>query len=227
MPLFDIFSKAKSKAKIKRTSTIIADTREKNSLLISELISLNLNVQFQTLKVGDYLISNIAIERKTLSDFISSILDKRIFRQLEELKQFPKHMLMIEGINNESLSSSSNSNINPNAIRGFLLSILLNYNVPVLFTKDYKDSAKFLFLLANKTKKSSLSIRPSKKLLNQQEQIQYIIEGFPGIGPVKSKKLLDEFKTLKGIINADYEDLKKILGNKTTDFLELINTPNT
>ena len=55
--------------------------------------------------------------------------------------------------------------------------------------------------------------------------MQFILEGFPGIGPKTSKKLLEEFKTIKNIINAPEEKLKKILGKKTINIKKIIEEP--
>jgi len=48
--------------------------------------------------------------------------------------------------------------------------------------------------------------------------MQFIIEGFPGIGPKTAKKLLEKFKTMKNIFNAPLEDLQKEIGKKADIF---------
>ena len=53
---------------------IIIDNREKNSLVIANLLEKKAKIRIEQLEIADYLIDNIAIERKTYSDFISSIL---------------------------------------------------------------------------------------------------------------------------------------------------------
>jgi len=213
--MLDIFSKRKSRKKQKKPK-VIADIREKNSLIISELIELGCDVEFKNLLVADYIVKDVAIERKTISDFLSSIINKRIFRQLEELKQYRKRILMIEGIGEQELYHA-NSRINQNAIRGFLLSVIINYTTPIIFTKDYKDSAEFLLIAAKKQAKEA-SLNAKKKALNVKEQLQYILEGFPGIGPVTAKKLLKEFKSLRKILKTDINNLKKVIGKKAEVF---------
>ena len=42
--------------------------------------------------------------------------------------------------------------------------------------------------------------------------------GISGIGPKSARKLLNEFKTIKNIINTDLEQLEKILGKKAEVF---------
>ena len=81
--IFDIFSKKPLIRKEKPNAKIIIDIHEKNSLINSELIDLGLETEFKPLKVADYLVGDVAIERKTVSDFISSLVSKRLLNQLE------------------------------------------------------------------------------------------------------------------------------------------------
>ncbi|HPD81477.1 MAG TPA: ERCC4 domain-containing protein [Candidatus Pacearchaeota archaeon] len=225
--LLDIFSQNKKKDKeVKKTETIekiIIDYREKNSLIASHLIKLGIEVEFKELKIGDYIVRNIVIERKTVSDFISSMINKRLLKQIEELKQYPNKLLIVEGISEKELYSSSEKEggMNPNAIRGFLLSILLKHKIPVLFTKNSEDTAKFMNILFKK-KEKEINLNAKKKTLSKKEQLQFIIESFPGIGPKKSKKLLEKFGSIQNIILAPTEELKKILGEKAKQIRKII-----
>ncbi len=222
-PFFDIFTKPEKKT-IKKIikPKIIADYREKNSLVISELIGLGVEIEFKVLKVADFISKEVAIERKTVNDFIYSLINKRLFKQLEEIKQYPKYFLIVEGIEEQELYNDYLEGINGNAIRGMILSIILKYQVPIIFTKDEKDTAAFINVLARKQTKKHFSLNPKKKSLNPQEQKQFILEGFPGIGPATAKKLLKEFKSIRGVINAPIENLKKIIGKKAEIFEKLL-----
>jgi Fanconi anemia group M protein len=152
----------------------------------------------------------------TVSDFLNSMINKRLSRQLEELQQYPSRLLIIEGFEDRELYPEENG-LNPNAIRGFLLSNLLKYKVPIIFTKNYQDTARFLIVLAKK-KEQETGIRAMKKAFSKKEQLQYILEGFPGIGPKTAKKLLKKYKTIKSIANQDLEELKKEIGKKAEIF---------
>lgn len=218
--IFNIFQKKEIIEKQIEKISIIADYREKNSIVFSELISLGINVEFQNLPVADYIVKGIAIERKTVHDFLSSMINKRIIRQLNELQQYEKKMLIIEGIETHSLYEDNNEGIHSNSVRGFLLSIILNYNVPIIFSKNEEDTAKFINILAKKNKVES-EIRAKKKSLSIKEQLQYILEGFPGVGPKSAKKLLEEFKSLEKIINASDEELEKKIGKKSNSIIKL------
>ena len=61
--ILDIFSKKqlKTSKKIEPKTEIIVDYREKNSLVISNLIKLGFEIEFKELKIGDYIIKDIII----------------------------------------------------------------------------------------------------------------------------------------------------------------------
>ena len=251
-PIFNIFSKTipKIKKEILPKEKIIVDYREKNSLVASELRRLGLNVEFKELKVADYIVKDIAIERKTVSDFIGSMINKRLLNQLEELQQYENKLLIIEGIDEQELYTDSEENsvrfhrrqletahprqegkskktvgcfqgVHPNSVRGFLLSILLKHKIPIIFTKNSEDTAKFILILS-KRKEKELSLNVNKKTLNKKDRMQFILESFPSIGPKTAKKLLKKFKTIKNIVNASQEELKKVIGKKAEILKKII-----
>jgi Fanconi anemia group M protein len=212
--IHNIFKKPKPQTKKQeQKQTIIIDYREKNCLVASELVNLGLNIEFRELKSADYIVNNTAIERKTIQDFLSSMTSKRLINQLNSMQQYENKLLIIEGIDEQDLYNENKSGIHANAIRGFLLSITLKHKIPIIYTKNHQDTAKFIAVLSKK-KEKQMSLNITKKPLNKKEQMQFILEGFPGIGPSNSKKLLNKFKTIKNIINTSENELKEIIGKK-------------
>lgn len=217
--ILDIFSKKVLRQKKETIQKVIIDHREKNSLVVSELISKGFEIEFKVLKVGDYIVKDVVIERKTVSDFINSMKNRRLVNQLEELQQYKNKLLIIEGLDEQELYTNSEEFIgmHPNSVRGFLLSILLKYRVPIVYTKDSEDTAKFILVLS-KRKEKEASLNVSKKNLSKKERLQFIVESFPGIGPKNAKKLLEKFKTLKNLINASQKELKEVIGKRADIF---------
>jgi len=207
MPFHNIFSSKPEKLIYK--TPIIIDIHEKNSLVPAYLEKLKANSIFKHLEVADYLIGDIAVERKTFPDFLSSILDKRLVRQLSEIKKYPRCFLVLEGEKLCPLSMQS-------PLRGTILSVIIGYKIPILFTQNEEDTANFLLLLAKKFDKppQEFALRQSRSQMTDEQQKQFILEGFPGIGPATAKKLLEEFKTIRNIINAPAEELKSCLNEK-------------
>jgi Fanconi anemia group M protein len=222
--VFDIFEKKiERKRKEEPKEKVIIDYREKNCLVPAILIRLGLEIDFRELKIADYIVKDIAIERKTVSDFLSSMLNKRLINQLNELQAYENRLLIIEGISEQELydDSLNKKGINANAIRGFLLSIIFKHKTPILFTKNSEDTARTIAVLA-KRKEKEISQKKRKKAKNSKEQKQLIVEGFNGIGPKTARKVLERFKNIKGFVNASEEELKKVLGKKAETTKKII-----
>tara|TARA_Y100000034_G_scaffold97974_2_gene119833 strand:+ start:3236 stop:3913 length:678 start_codon:yes stop_codon:yes gene_type:complete len=221
MQFLNPFSKLKprkKKTKLKQIPLIIADVHEKNSLIISELKSNNqIALEIKSLKIGDYLIGKTIIERKTVQDFISSMLSKRLFIQLKQMQKYNQQILILEGDLNSAFKKKTK--LHPNSIRGFILSILTNHQVPIIITKDYEETANYLVLFAKQQLKPKINITLHKRIPKTiKEQKNYILESFQGIGPATAKKLLKKYKTIKNIINTPIENLKQTIGKKSEIF---------
>ncbi|MDP3034763.1 MAG: DEAD/DEAH box helicase [Methanobacteriaceae archaeon] len=190
---------------------IYADSREGNSHVLRELIKLGVDIEIKTMAVADYQITDeVGIERKTASDFISSIADKRLYKQAKEMVgEFKKPVLILEG---DNLYSGF---MNPNAIRGALSAIAIDFGIPIIPTRSPDDTAAMLRRIAIREQgqnRPPVQVRTEKKPLTFLEQQLFIVESLPNVGPVNARKLLEEFGSIKKIINATEDDLQKVDG---------------
>jgi ERCC4-related helicase len=202
---------------------IIVDHREKGSPVIKCLIDLGIKLSLKALESGDFIIgSEIVIEYKTKKDFVDSIIDGRLLQQLRPLSKNLKPMLIIEG----EADIYSQRNIHSNAIRGMLAVIALSYRIPIIYTKNAQDTAQLLQLIANKNNDQSKKEfqQHSLKPVSMKDQQEYVISSLPGIGPSLAKKLLESFGSVKKVINASEDNLKKVdlLGPKKADNIKNI-----
>lgn len=218
----NIFSKTKTKKQQlcpNPKTPIIIDKRENQSLIKANLIEGSANIQEEILQIGDYLINDTIIERKTYKDFTASIIDKRLFSQIRQMKKYQYQYLILESFN-----FSYKSHLHPNAIRGAILSV--SRQIPIIYTENESDTAKFLITIAKRQEKESqeYSIRQTKTLTTPEHQKQFILEGFPEIGPTAAKKLLEKFPTLQTIFNATEKGLGETLSRtQIKKFLDLLN----
>jgi len=115
---------------------ILVDDRELKSGICAELEKLNVEFKVQRLKVGDYIINEkVFIERKTVPDFIESLKDQRLFKQVVTLRQnYKRTIIIIEG---KRLPGGFN-------IRGVLCSLASRWYTPVLRSIDLKGTAWIL-----------------------------------------------------------------------------------
>lgn len=195
---------------------VFADTREGNSKIIRHLSEMEIDVKVQAMAVGDYQVSDeVVIERKTAKDFVDSIVDKRLFKQARSLmEEFKRPLIILEG------DDLYNGMINPNAIRGSIASIALDFGISIIPTRNAQDTAAMIKRIAIREQsgeKTPIQIRTDKKPVNLWEQQLFIIESLPNIGPVNAKNLLEHFGTVANIINASESQLQEVegIGKKT------------
>lgn len=195
---------------------IFADYREKGSGTMKELCDLNVDLKLEMLDSADYVLSSrVGVEIKNVKDFVDSIVDGRLLGQLKVLKEkFERPVVIIEG----SEDMFSMRNVHPNAIRGMLATIAVSYGIPVIQTKDFKDTAHTLLAMARREQENGskeFSMHSCKKPLTLKEQQEYLVSSLPFVGPSAAKELLKHMKTVKNIINADEKELKQ--ANKVGD----------
>jgi len=199
---------------------IFADFRERGSGVIKELIENEVELKLDSLPSADYILSSrVGVEFKTVEDFVESIIDGRLLPQIKSLKNnFERPLLIIEGI--EDIYSVRN--VHANAIRGMLASITVGFGVPILYTKNFKDTASLLNIIAKREQEETdkdFSLHPQKKAMSIKDQQEYIVSSLPGVGSGLSKPLLKHFKSVKNVINAEQEELEKVekIGKKKAE----------
>ena len=123
-------------------------------------------------------------------------------------RHFDLQLLIIEGTDN----IYEIRNFHPNSIRGMLASIAIDFQTPILHTRNHRDTANLLSIIAKRLEKprSLPSLLKKRKPLTQKQQQEFLVESLPGIGPLTSRELLKKFKTIKDLVNAKESDLKKV-----------------
>ena len=199
------------KPKEEKLPLVYADSREGNSKVIRYLSQMEMDVKIQSMAVGDYQVSDeVAIERKTAKDFVSSMIDKRLFKQARELsEEFKRPLMILEG---DDLYSGM---VNPNAIRGTIASIALDFGISIIPTRDAQDTAAMIKRIAIREQsgeKTNIQIRTDKKPVSLWEQQIFIVESLPSIGPVNAKNLLEHFGSVSRVFNASESELMEVEG---------------
>ena len=169
-----------------------------------------LGVEFEVKKIapGDYVLGPIGIERKTLSDFFSSLVKKRLFEQVQRLRDaYPQPLLILEG----DLAEISTFR-HPQAILGALLALETTERVPVLTTADKDQTALLLGVLWKRQDKGAAEygLRHKPKELSLEQRQRFLVEGLPNVGETLARNLLEHFGSVQGVFNASEDELKKV-----------------
>jgi Fanconi anemia group M protein len=162
------------------------------------------------LDVADYVLSpNVAIEFKTAEDFVTSIIDGRIFEQMQALRRYAAPVLMVEGVD----KIYGVRNVHPNAVRGALSAITVDFGVPIIPTIDAADSAAMIQRMAEREHKAGRSVSFAQSRATSVEQMQeQVVASLPGIGATLAVPLLKEFGTIEKIFAASEKELLQAEG---------------
>lgn len=190
---------------------IFADTGEMTTKVAAILLN-RCKLRTKRLHIGDYVVSKrIVVERKVSEDFLQSIVDGRLFRQINGMKKYEKPLIIIEG----NHLMDNDRNIHPNAVRGAIASISTDFAIPIIWTKNQLETAEMLLTLAKREqigKKASIAVRTKKRVRSANELQEFIVAGLPGISTKTAKKLLKHFGYLERIFSASDSDLMKVEG---------------
>lgn len=207
---------------------IVADNRERNSGVPEILSNMGVTVVFKQLDVSDYVVSNtVAIERKSASDFISSIFDGRLFDQALRLSDtYERAIIIVE----EELARLETLVKNPQIVRGAIVSLAVKYGISMIFSQSINETAELIKLAAEHEQEAGkkIIIKHKPRLSTTKDWQIYVVGSLPGIGPKLAEKLLSKFITVKSIFQAKPSELEAILGKeRAKKVLEIINTPFT
>lgn len=191
---------------------IVADHREIPSGVVDELIKLGVEVEARQLNVGDFILSDrVAVERKSVGDFLQSIVDKRLLSQAKLLHEtFERPVLVLEG-----KGLYSRRAIHPNAIRGSLAALTVDLGIPILPTRNEKETALILAAIARREQVAEcreVAVRGEPKGLTLSENQRFVVEGLPGVSAVLAKRLLEHFGTVENVMRASEKELQQVRG---------------
>ncbi|MBS3113484.1 DEAD/DEAH box helicase [Candidatus Woesearchaeota archaeon] len=190
---------------------IFADYREKGSGVIKEMAEDNVIVNLEMLEYADYVVSSrCGIEVKTVEDFVDSIIDGRLLQQIKNLKNnFERPIVVIEGEQN----IYAVRNVHQNSILGMLATIAVSYGIPIIQTRNFKETAALLQIIAKREQDETgkdFSLHADRKPSTLKEQQEYFVSSLPGINLTLAKPLLRHFKTIKNLVGASEKELQEV-----------------
>jgi DNA excision repair protein ERCC-4 len=183
-------------------SRVVADERERASGVPEELSKLNVRVYFSRLPVADYVLNpELAVERKSVRDLVSSVYDSRLFYQAAKLSAaYAKPFLLVEGDSTEVEGLAKNLK----SFYGAIANVSLAYGLRVLYTANPKETAVAIAELLNQARAKPLARMPSElppKAKSVPQQQLYLVSSMPGIGRRLAEKLLSKYGTPRRVMS--------------------------
>jgi ERCC4-type nuclease len=132
---------------------IIIDTREQAEYSFDSQLAATVR---RALPAGDYSVvgleGEVAVERKSLDDFVSTVIHarQRFRRELSKLSGYRAACVVVEANLLDILLGRYRGEAHPKAVLGSTLSILLDYGIPVYFCGTRPAACQFVqaYLLA-------------------------------------------------------------------------------
>jgi DNA excision repair protein ERCC-4 len=175
---------------------VIADERERQSGVPDRISKLDVRVYYSQLAVGDYVVNpEIAAERKSIGDFVSSVYDGRLFAQASSLaSSYRKPYIIVEGDVNKVGGMVKNLA----SYYGAIASVTLAYDLRLMHTANQEETALAIAALVKNSRARavppSFSQTPPKSKDEAQQQL-YFVSSLPGVGMKLAKRMLGRHGT--------------------------------
>jgi len=205
---------------------IVVDEREKKSGIPKLLKDAGAVIDFAQLKVGDYIVSpEIAVERKSIRDLISSIYDGRLFIQCSDLvKYYQKPLLVVQG--NIAELTEIPEDVDDKDIKKLaermslaydaLATVAIEFRIPILHTPSADQTAQLLVALVNRSLKEGKATGPLLRKIKKENplfiQQLSILSALPGVGEKLAARMLEKFHSPKRALTASMAELATIPG---------------
>ncbi len=190
---------------------MVIDERERKSGIPDLIKQIGVKVETMNLPVGDYIVApETIVERKSVSDFISSVFDGRLFDQCSRLKEHFEHpAIVIEG----NVDEIDKITENPLVFYGAMSSVVLDFKIPVIPTPNASHTAKLLIsMCARQGAVKGPFLKKIRKSGDLKQQQLSILCSLPGVGEKLATRMLEKFGSTSNSLNASSVELSKING---------------
>jgi DNA excision repair protein ERCC-4 len=205
---------------------IVVDEREKNSNIPDLLKEAGAAIDFAQLRVGDYIVSSeMAVERKTIRDLVSSIYDGRLFVQCSDLvKNYQKPLLVVQGNIAELAEIPDNleeedfkrQTMRMSLAYDALVTVVTEFRIPIIHTPSALQTAQLLVTLVNRSLREGKAVGPLLRKIKKENptyiQQLSVLASLPGVGDKLALRMLKKFHTPIRALNASAAELATIEG---------------
>jgi ERCC4-type nuclease len=220
---------------------LLIDHREHKILGIAK--SICSQIEISSLPLADILIVGddhaVAVERKTVTDFINSVRSNRLWDQLlrfmkmESILDYKiiRRIVVIHGSFEKHASGWDDSGLSRlwASTMGALLEISFVYETPIVFAENDTAFTAFLRILVKREESGANAKLPPPRWYRKQAKLElptkdrklYVLDSIPLIGESQAKALLDHFKNIENIARASKEELQQVekIGKKKAELI--------
>jgi DNA excision repair protein ERCC-4 len=180
---------------------VIVDERERQSGVPDRLSKLDVRVYYSRLAIGDYVVNpEIAAERKSVSDLVSSVYDGRLFAQASALaSSYRKPYIIVEG----DVTEVSKLVKNLASYYGAIASVTLAYDLRLMHTANADETALAIAALVRNSRARPIPpglLQAPPKSKDEAQQQLYFVSSLPGVGLKLAKRMLGRYGTPRRVV---------------------------
>jgi len=205
----------------------IVDSREKWKLVwASKLRKLGCDVRIEALEAGDFATKHTVFERKTVADFVQSMrgnygrVGGRLFDQAHKLIRFAQRtdripfLVIIGDFGEYKEAVKQYGNLNVNAVFGAIASVIVRYDINVIWNLRGEDEAIFvMYKIAEKVAEGKLNVPHRQSIRKVHTDPKVIrVANVLGVSPKLAARLVQKFGGLRRILLASDQELMTVKG---------------
>ena len=215
---------------------LIIDSRENSELLLEveqKAKKMNILTEKKWIEVGDYVFGDVCFEAKSTHDFLSSVISKRLWTQLDNMDRcYKTNVVIIYGSLSDALNYTKHSakynkmprhqkmQLLTNKFYGALGRIILDSDIKPVWVLDEFAAASIICSVAKMQPVERPPIKPHlfKRFTTDDIRLN-MLTTVKGVSEKKAKMLLKEYGSLMEIGDCDKRELCSLdgIGDTTAD----------
>ena len=221
---------------------LIIDSREKSKLAKLVMVkakALKLEHEVRWIEIGDYVFDDVCFEAKSATDFLGSVMSKRLWTQLDNMdRHYKTNVVIIHGDMQEAIINiieHSPSNI-PIGTRSIMLNnkflgaigrIVLDTDVKPFWVQSEEEAALIITAVSKMKPLTRDTIEPQvfKRITTDDLRID-LLSSIKGVSIKKAKKIIKEYGSIMEVGECSAFELQAIEGIGETLAKRIISTLN-
>ena len=208
---------------------LIIDARENSEL--SDLVEtyckeMNISYEKEWLDIGDYTFADVCFEAKSATDFLQSVINKRLWNQLDNMDaKFINNIVIVYGSFNDALQThlqyalqTSNKTGQARMLRnkfdGAFGKIILDTDASIVWVSSARQAARLIAVVCKMHPIDREIHTPSiirKRIATTDLRIDVLCT-IKGISPKNAKLLIERFGSIMEIGEASIEEICELDG---------------
>jgi ERCC4-type nuclease len=221
---------------------LVIDSREKSKLaklVMQKAKGLNIQHEQRWIEIGDYVYDDVCFEAKSTTDFLGSVMSKRLWTQIDNMdRHYKTNVVIIHGSLDEAIMnviqnspskmpiSSRNVMLNQKFL-GAIGRLILDTDVKPVWVETEEEAALIITAVSKMKPITRDVIAPQvfKRLTTDDLRLD-LLSSIKGVSIKKAKQLIKEFGSIMEIGECSAFELQAIEGIGETLANRILSTLN-